>query len=68
MAYMNYKFTTDRYYFGRGKNIHRWLESTNAIEPNWYMNNYRQYRANGKYGRAVRKLNMPKEFKLSVSK
>lgn len=68
MAYMNYKFTTDRYYFSRGKNIHRWLESTNAIEPNWYMNNYRHYRANGKYGRAVRKLKMPKKFKLSVSK
>ena len=68
MAYMNYKFATDRYYFSRGKNIHRWLESTNSIEPNWYMNNYRHYRANGKYGRALRKLKMPKKFKLSVSK
>ena len=66
--YMRYKFTTNRYNYSTGKNYNLWLDRTTSIEPHWYMNNYKLFRANGKYGRAVRKLKMPKKFKLSVSK
>ena len=65
---MRYKFTTNRYNYSTGKNYNLWLDRTTSIEPHWYMNNYKLFRANGKYGRAVRKLKMPKKFKLSVSK
>ena len=67
-SFMNYKFTTNRYYFSRGKNIDRWLSSTNSIAPNWYMNNYRRYRSNSKYNRATRKLKLPDSYRQSVSK
>ena len=56
MKRMRYKFATDRYYFNRGKNLHRWLSSTTSIEPHWYMNNYRYRRTQGKYNRAVKQL------------
>lgn len=67
-SFMNYKFTTNRYYFSRGKNIDRWLSSTNSIAPNWYMNNYRRYRSNSKYNRATRKLKLPDSYRQNVSK
>ena len=67
-SFMNYKFTTNRYYFSRGKNIDRWLSSTNSIAPNWYMNNYRRYKSNSKYNRATRKLKLPDSYRQSVSK
>ena len=56
MKRMRYKFATDRYYFNRGKNLHRWLSSTTSIEPHWYMNNYRYRRTQGKYNRAAKQL------------
>ena len=56
MKRMRYKFATDRYYFNRGKNLHRWWSSTTSIEPHWYMNNYRYRRTQGKYNRAAKQL------------
>lgn len=56
MKRMRYKFATDRYYFNRGKNLHRWLSSTTAIEPHWYMNNYRYRRTQGKFNRSAKQL------------
>ena len=44
-----FRATTYRYYFSRGKNLHRWLSSTTAIEPHWYHNNYRYRRFQRKY-------------------
>jgi hypothetical protein len=48
-AKQQFKATTYRYYFSRGKNLHRWLSSTTAIEPHWYHNNYRYRRNIRKY-------------------
>lgn len=48
MKRMRYQFTTYRYYFNRGKNLHRWLTSTNSIEPYWYMNKRRWMRTGRK--------------------
>ena len=53
MKVMLYKFATDRYYFGRGKNKHRWLKSTNSIEPYWYMNNWRYRNAGRSYRKKI---------------
>ena len=44
MRRMRYKFTTYRYYFGRGKNYRRWLQSTTSIEPYWHNENYKRLR------------------------
>ena len=49
MKRMKYLFTTNRYYFGRGKNAHRWLDSTTSIEPHWYIDNYRHYKFGKNY-------------------
>lgn len=38
-----------RYYFGKGKNLQRWIQTTTAIEPHWYHNNYRYRRVMRKY-------------------
>lgn len=45
----NFKVINYRYYFGKGKNLQRWLETTTAIEPHWYHNNYRYRRVMRKY-------------------
>lgn len=57
--YNYYKFMTNRYYFNKGTNKYKlWIISTNSIEPNWYMNNYRRY-ANRRYNRMQRKVRGP---------
>lgn len=45
MKRMRYRFTTYRYYFGRGKNYRRWLQSSTSIEPYWYNQNYKRLRS-----------------------
>ena len=45
MKKMRYKFTTYRYYFGRGKNYRRWLQSSTSIEPYWHNQNYKRLRS-----------------------
>ena len=62
MARMRYRFATSRYYFNRGKNYNLWLNSTTAIEPYWYM--YRFNKAQGRYTRAMKKVNMPAGYDL----
>lgn len=62
MARMRYRFATSRYYFNRGKNYNLWLNSTTAIEPYWYM--YRFNKAQGRYIRAMKKVNMPAGYDL----
>lgn len=49
MKSMRYKFSTNRYYFGRGKNLHRWLSATTSIEPYWYMSKRRYLRTGRNY-------------------
>lgn len=49
MKRMRYRFNTDRYYFGRGKNLHRWLSATTSIEPYWYMSKRRYLRTGRNY-------------------
>lgn len=57
--YNYYRFMTNRYYFNKGTNKYKlWVISTNSIEPNWYMNNYRRY-ANRRYNRMQRKVRGP---------
>lgn len=41
MKRMRYKFSTDRYYFTRGKQLHRFNTVWSSIDPTWYSNNYR---------------------------
>ena len=62
MARMRYRFATSRYYFNKGKNYNLWLNSTTAIEPYWYM--YRFNKAQGRYTRAMKKVNMPAGYDL----
>lgn len=45
MKRMRYRFTTYRYYFGRGKNYRRWLQSSTSIEPYWHNQNYKRLRS-----------------------
>lgn len=49
MKRMRYRFNTNRYYFGRGKNLHRWLSATTSIEPYWYMSKRRYLRTGRNY-------------------
>ncbi len=41
MKRMRYRFSTHRYYFTKGKHLHRYTSSWSSLDPTWYSNNYR---------------------------
>lgn len=41
MKRMRYKFSTNRYYFTKGKHLHRYTSSWSSVDPTWYSNNYK---------------------------
>lgn len=68
-VYFNdYRFMTNKYYWGKTRMRHRWYKYDSHIEPYWYMNNYKLFRSNGRYGRQVAKLRLPKAYKTGYNR
>ena len=68
-VYFNdYRFMTNKYYWGKTRMMHRWYKYDSHIEPYWYMNNYKLFRSNGRYGRQVAKLKLPKAYKTGYNR